>query len=248
MGRLDTQVKLRGFRLELGEIEAVLSQHQEIHAAVAMLRENKKGQPQLVAYVVPEQEMPQVEALRAYVQSYLPEYMVPSAFMPLNAFPLTPNGKIDRKKLPEPESVEVTRREIEPPTTAFEKTLAAIWSDVLGQERIGIHDNFFALGGDSIQVVQVCTRAQQAHLHLVPGQLFRYQTIAALSRLHTQSQQDAESLSAAVAHELKSDEAAEGTSLAGDNGSRSAVSLPVSLTPNKLNKIMAQIQKGKKKS
>ncbi|GER90138.1 hypothetical protein KDW_43000 [Dictyobacter vulcani] len=234
LGRLDTQIKLRGFRIELGEIEALLDQHAAIRSSIVLLRENKQGQPQLVAYVIPHQEPPRVEELRVYLQTSLPDYMVPTIFTFIDTFPLTPNGKIDRKQLPLPEDVVNTQREIVAPTTDFEKALAAIWSDVLGQEQIGIQDNFFTLGGDSIQVVQVCTRARQVQMPLMPGQLFRYQTIAALAQVLDQPQPQPQPV-----------ETSQPTQPEQKNKSTDHSS--TSLTPNKLNKIMAQIQKGKKK-
>jgi amino acid adenylation domain-containing protein/non-ribosomal peptide synthase protein (TIGR01720 family) len=178
LGRLDHQVKLRGYRIELGEIEAVLEGHPAVQQALALVHGN-----QLVAYVTgkPGQTLA-APALREHAASRLPDYMVPLRILALDAFPLTPNGKIDRKKLPDPEPA-AQRAAFAAPETEAEKTLAAIWSAVLKKQPIGIHDNFFALGGDSILGLQIIARATQAGLRLRPRQLFEHQTIAELARV-----------------------------------------------------------------
>ncbi len=182
LGRLDHQVKIRGFRIELGEIEAVLSQHPDVRENVVLAREDHPGDKRIVAYVVPNQEPPTTSELRRFLKQELPEYMVPSAFVMLDALPLTPNGKIDRRALPIPDQI---RPELESgfvtPQTLEEKLLANIWAEVLGLKQVGIHDNFFELGGDSILSIQVVARANQAGLHLKPKQLFQCQTIAKLA-------------------------------------------------------------------
>ncbi|MGH8566236.1 MAG: amino acid adenylation domain-containing protein [Gammaproteobacteria bacterium] len=181
LGRLDHQVKVRGFRIELGEIEACLGGHPGIREVVVLAREDHPGEKRLVAYVVAQEEpAPSVSELRGFLKERLPEYMVPSAFVGLEALPLTPNGKVDRKALPAPEGRGVAEGYV-PPCTPTEELLAGIWTEVLRQERVGRHDNFFELGGDSILCIQVIARAQQAGLRLTPKQLFQYQSVAELA-------------------------------------------------------------------
>jgi amino acid adenylation domain-containing protein/non-ribosomal peptide synthase protein (TIGR01720 family) len=181
LGRLDHQVKVRGFRIELGEIEAVLGGHPGVREVVVLAREDSPGEKRLVAYVVgKEGPAPSGSELRGFVRERLPEYMVPSAFMALEALPLTPNGKVDRRALPAPEGRGMAEGYV-PPCTPTEELLAGIWAEVLRQERVGRHDNFFALGGDSILSIQIVARAQQAGLQLTPKQLFQHQSIAELA-------------------------------------------------------------------
>lgn len=178
LGRSDRQVKIHGFRLELEEVEVVLSQHPSVRKAVVIVREDR-----LIAYLVlnPEQT-PNTSAFRSFLQERLPEYMLPSAFVILDVMPLTPNGKVDLQALPTPDT---TRPELAkayvPPCTFVEQLLARIWAEVLGLEQVGIHDNFFELGGDSILSIQVISKANQSGLQLSPKHLFEYQTIAELA-------------------------------------------------------------------
>ncbi|BAY50137.1 amino acid adenylation domain-containing protein (plasmid) [Scytonema sp. HK-05] len=179
LGRIDQQVKIRGFRIELGEIEALLAQHPAIWESVVLVREDEPGNKRLVAYVVPKTEQsPTAAELRRFLKQKLPEYMIPSAFVQLEALPLTANGKVDRRALPVPDT---TRPELEDvfvaPSTPEEKILAAIWTKVLGVEKVGINDNFFALGGDSIRSIQVLSQAKEQGLSFSVQQLFQYQTI-----------------------------------------------------------------------
>jgi amino acid adenylation domain-containing protein len=186
LGRIDTQVKIRGFRIELGEIEAALSQHPVVKEAVVLAREDAPGDKRLVAYLVIDQARGQdglyVEELRDFLKQTLPHYMIPAAFVFLDALPLMSNGKVSRKALPAPE---FDRPNLEAayvaPSTPAEETLAKIWSKVLGIERIGVHDNYFSLGGASIQGLQVIAKANAAGLPLTPEMLFEYQTIAELA-------------------------------------------------------------------
>lgn len=183
LGRQDAQVKLRGFRIELGEIEAQLRAHPEIRDAVVVLRQGAAGTASLVAYVVAGAgaALP-VPDLRQHLARRLPEYMVPSAIVVLEALPLTANGKVDRKALPAPE--ETAKRDALPddaPRTEFEQRLAAIWAEVLQRERVGIHDNFFELGGDSILSLQIIARAHRHGIKVTPKQLFERPTIAAVA-------------------------------------------------------------------
>ncbi|NJR56670.1 MAG: amino acid adenylation domain-containing protein, partial [Acaryochloris sp. CRU_2_0] len=182
IGRIDNQVKIRGFRIELGEVEAALSQHPAVQQGVVMVREDGDFK-RLVAYLVcdPTADLPAIADLRAVLKERLPEYMVPSAFVFLEAFPLTPNGKVDYRVLPVPDiTVQVSVGYVAP-RTATETLLAQLWTEVLGVEQIGIHNNFFELGGDSILSLQIIARAHEVDLHLTPRQLFEHQTIAELA-------------------------------------------------------------------
>ncbi len=183
LGRRDNQVKIRGFRIELGEVEATLTQHVDIRSAVVMAREDNPGNKRLVGYVVlkPEREL-HVSALRQFMQEKLPDYMVPAAFVVLEAIPLTPNGKIDRRALPAPDtSVENLEGGFVVPTNPTEETLAEIWAKVLRLDKVGIHNNFFELGGDSILGIQIIAQANQAGLAITARQLFEHQTVAELA-------------------------------------------------------------------
>jgi amino acid adenylation domain-containing protein/non-ribosomal peptide synthase protein (TIGR01720 family) len=182
LGRIDHQVKIHGFRIELAEVESVLKQHPGIRETVVLAREDEPGK-RLVAYVVPQQPSDfSVAELRNFLKSKLPEYMVPSAFIRLKALPLTPNGKVDRQALPAPDCV---RPELEgqfvAPRTLVEESIAGIWTQVLGVDRIGIYDNFFELGGDSIMSIQIIARLNQAGVKLTPKQMFEYPTVAGLA-------------------------------------------------------------------
>src|SRR6266850_2315894 len=182
LGRSDYQVKIRGFRIELGEIEAVLSRHGQVKEAVVIAREDTPGEKRLVAYVTAvEEEAPNAEELREHLKGALPEYMVPSAFVVLEAMPLTANGKVDRKALPAVDFTAQQTRRYEAPQGEIEEILATIWQELLHVERVGRHDNFFELGGDSILSIQIVGRARQASLSLTVTQLFEHQTIAELA-------------------------------------------------------------------
>ncbi|MFO2203634.1 non-ribosomal peptide synthase/polyketide synthase [Pseudomonas aeruginosa] len=176
-GRIDHQVKLRGLRIELGEIEARLLEHPWVREAAVLAVDGK----QLVGYVVLESEGGDWrEALAAHLAASLPEYMVPAQWLALERMPLSPNGKLDRKALPKIEA-EDGLGEYVAPASEPERQLAAIWADVLGRERVGVTDNFFALGGDSIVSIQVVSRARQAGLQLSPRDLFQLQNIRKLA-------------------------------------------------------------------
>ena len=183
LGRTDDQVKIHGFRIEPGEIEIALRNHAGISESVVVAREDNHGDKRLVAYVVaPEREKLSAGELRAFLNGRLPEYMTPSAFVFLDRLPLTPNGKVDRRALPAPDPSRPDGDKIfAAPGNQVEETLARIWSDVLGVERVGVHDNFFDLGGDSILSIQIIARANQEGLGLTPRQLFQHQTVAELA-------------------------------------------------------------------
>ncbi|QNH20775.1 non-ribosomal peptide synthetase [Xanthomonas sp. GW] len=167
LGRNDHQVKIRGFRIELGEIEARLTACAGVREAVVVAREDEAGDKRLVAYLLAEADtaLSAIE-LRADLSSRLPDYMVPGAFVQLEAFPLTPNGKLDRRALPAPDEASVASREYEAPQGEIEEALAGIWQELLGVERVGRRDNFFELGGHSLLAVQVIKRLQ-GHFHVV---------------------------------------------------------------------------------
>ncbi|WP_152360000.1 non-ribosomal peptide synthase/polyketide synthase [Pseudomonas aeruginosa] len=176
-GRIDHQVKLRGLRIELGEYEARLLEHPWVREAAVLAVDGR----QLVGYVVLESESGDWrEALAAHLAASLPEYMVPAQWLALERMPLSPNGKLDRKALPAPE-VSVAQAGYSAPRNAVERTLAEIWQDLLGVERVGLDDNFFSLGGDSIVSIQVVSRARQAGLQLSPRDLFQHQNIRSLA-------------------------------------------------------------------
>ena len=185
LGRLDHQVKIRGFRIELGEIESHLRRHPAIQDVVAVAREDAPGDKRLVAYLVPQsaETPPAVAELRRELLERLPDYMVPSAFVFLDALPLTPNGKVDRKALRAPdESRPDLATDFVAPRNRVEESLAAIWRELLGIEQVGIHDNFFALGGHSLLAATIQSRmASVSHVNLPLRKLFEAPTIAELS-------------------------------------------------------------------
>jgi amino acid adenylation domain-containing protein len=184
VGRRDEQVKVRGYRVELGEIEAVLNAHEPVRESVVVLRESEEGVAQLVAYVVSEAEVT-VSELRRYVKECLPEYMVPGAFVKLSSLPLTANGKVDRRSLPAVDSERpVLDAEFVAPRNFIEEGLAAAWSRLLPVKQVGIHDNFFELGGHSILLTQLASRIRQDfQVELSLRALFTTPTIAELSKL-----------------------------------------------------------------
>ncbi|HEX5727664.1 MAG TPA: phosphopantetheine-binding protein, partial [Longimicrobiaceae bacterium] len=160
LGRRDHQVKVRGYRIEPGEIEARLAEHPGVREAVVLAREDTPGDRRLVAYVVGE-ETAGAEALRAHLGAALPEYMVPAVYVRLDALPLTATGKLDRRALPAPEEESYARHGYEAPVGETEQALAEIWAEVLRVERVGRHDHFFELGGHSLLAVRVISRVRQ---------------------------------------------------------------------------------------
>jgi amino acid adenylation domain-containing protein len=183
LGRTDFQVKLRGFRIELGEIESALASHPDVTQAVVRLREDIPGDQRLVAYLIaPEGVTLNPAGLREHISSDLPDYMLPSAYVQLERFPLTPNGKIDRKALPAPDQNQLAKVEYVPPRNELEESLCALWGDVLGVENAGIHDDFFALGGHSLIATQLVSRIRDTlNAELALRQLFEHPTVAQLA-------------------------------------------------------------------
>jgi amino acid adenylation domain-containing protein len=182
LGRADTQVKLRGFRVELGEVESALLDHPRVRQAALMVREDQPGDRRLVAYVVAEGlPAPAPGELRAFLKQRLPAYMLPAAFVPLASLPLTPSGKLDRRALPAPEERQAAAEWVAPRGPA-EEALAAIWSGLLKVERVGAHDDFFELGGHSLLGMQVISRIRDAFGVSLPLQaLFEAPTVAGLA-------------------------------------------------------------------
>jgi hypothetical protein len=190
LGRIDRQVKLRGFRIELGEIEAVLTQHPRVREAVALVREEVSGDKRLVAYVVLEmREAVTSSELRSFLKHQLPEYMLPSNFVWLDALPLLPNGKVDREMLPVPDGLRPDLQErFVAPRTPIEGKLAQIWAQVLSLKQVGVHDNFFELGGHSLLATQVIAQVRDVfQVELPLRRLFEGPTIVELSVAIVQS-------------------------------------------------------------
>jgi amino acid adenylation domain-containing protein len=184
LGRIDHQVKIRGFRIELEEIEAIVTKHPDVLQTVAMVREDIPGDKRIVAYVVakPESNVSGT-ILRQFLQEKLPEYMLPNAIVMLDSVPVTPNGKVDKKALPAPNRSDLSQNSVAP-RTATEKTLATIWSEVLGVERVGVYDNFFELGGHSLLAIQILSRVREAFgVELSLTNLFNATILADLSSL-----------------------------------------------------------------
>jgi acyl carrier protein len=195
-GRVDEQVKIRGFRVELGEIEAVLAAHPGVgQVAVTARSDHDAGQhagqdgsaaKRLVAYVVPTMEDQPLSAaeLHTLAARSLPDHMVPSAFVALDALPLTPNGKLDRDALPAPEFIVAAPADQVAPRTDTERALAAIWAEVLGVARVGVEDNFFQLGGDSVRSLLITSRTKEAFdVTLTPRDVLTARTVANLAEL-----------------------------------------------------------------
>ena len=211
LGRVDDQVKIRGYRVEPGEVAAALQQHPQVRKAVVLAREDVPGDRRLVAYIVPKIEdrrlkiedsnlgsserlssifYPLSSELRDFLKERLPDYMLPSAFVFMDAIPLTPNGKINRHALPAPDG---DRPELETafvaPRNAIERTVAQVWSDILRIERVGVYDNFFALGGHSLLATQIISRIRDAfQIDLPLRSLFESPTVAGLAIAVAQSQ------------------------------------------------------------
>ena len=185
VGRIDHQVKMRGYRIELGEIESRLLEHPGIEGAVVLLREDQPGEKRLAAYLLPsEDQQLEIDALRMYLRERLPDYMVPTALVVLDEFPLTPNGKVDRKALPQPAKQHLgTGDQFVAPRTDLERLLVRIWEDVLEVKPVGIRDNFFELGGHSLLAIRLFNQIEQSLDRRLPlAMLFEAPTIAELVR------------------------------------------------------------------
>ncbi len=196
LGRFDDQVKLRGFRIELGEIEATLNQHPSVKESVVIARENQGGHKQLVAYLIGNKNGQELMAdnqsltttFWPYLKQKLPDYMIPTAFVGLEQWPLTSNGKIDRRALPEP--AQLPSQDHLPPQNATELALAQIWSEVLGLQPVGLQDNFFELGGHSLLATQAVSRIRKRfQIELPLRHLFEYPQLAALAEVVAQAKQ-----------------------------------------------------------
>ncbi len=182
LGRFDHQVKLRGFRIELEEIEAILNQHLSIRETVVVARDLPPGDKHLIAYIIASEPI-ETDSLRTYLAKTLPDYMIPSTWVQLDAMPLTPNGKIDQAALPTPTPRVGLEAADGMPQTEAERQIAAIWKAVLQLETVGIHDNFFELGGHSLLITQTHSRLrEQGAGNITITDLFRYPTIHALAR------------------------------------------------------------------
>jgi amino acid adenylation domain-containing protein len=231
LGRLDDQVKVRGYRIELGEIELALAQHEKVRESAVIAFEDASGDKRLVAYVVSEGAQPlRIEELRTYLKDKVPDYMVPSAFVRLDALPVTVNGKVDRKAFPAPSRERpALERGFAAARTPAEKLLTRIWAEVLKLERVGINDNFFDLGGDSILGTQILARATKAGLRVTAKQLFQFQTVARW----------AEAIN--INNEAKSTEVKLHRSLVVNDGSSPSSPPGTRLNQNDVNKVLAQI-------
>jgi amino acid adenylation domain-containing protein len=210
LGRIDHQVKIRGFRIELGEIETVLGQHPSVREAIVLAREDDPADQRLVAYIVSGQEQaPTNSELSSFLKQKLPEYMVPSAFVMLDMLPLTPNGKVDRQALPAPAQ---TSPELEedfvPPHTFLETTIAQVWQEMLGLDRVSVYDNFFDLGGHSLLAMRVIARLEkELGLRFHPRDLI-FQTLGQLAsageeRIQTNQQPRSTSFAQRVSDVIK---------------------------------------------
>ncbi|MEG4442911.1 amino acid adenylation domain-containing protein [Microcoleus sp. AT9_B5] len=196
IGRIDGQVKIRGFRIELGEIETALAKHRAVKQAVVLAREDEPGDKRLVAYIVanPEEKLA-IADLRLYLQGQLPDYMVPAVFVNVEAMPKTPSGKIDRRALPAPDSQRQEQSQsYAAPQSELELLLAGVWSKLLKLDRVGIHDNFFEIGGNSLMTLQVAVQVRDLLATDLPVvKLFQHPTIAQLANYLNQGKSANES-------------------------------------------------------
>jgi amino acid adenylation domain-containing protein len=185
LGRTDEVIKLRGLRIEPGEIKAALRQHAAVADAAVLVREHPNGERMLVGFIVLAKgaDTPALEELRRFAAQRLPQSMVPAIFMFIDALPLTPNGKLDHRRLPVLQWQGSTETEIVPPRTPTEERIAAIWAEVLGLEEVGVTQDFFSIGGDSIRSIQIVARCKRANLNVRPSDLFQHPTVAALAVL-----------------------------------------------------------------
>ncbi|MEC1507169.1 amino acid adenylation domain-containing protein, partial [Bacillus haynesii] len=190
IGRIDHQVKIRGFRIELGEIESRLEMHEDINETIVIVREDEENRPYICAYMTAKREIP-VEELRGFLEKKLPDYMIPAYFVKLDKLPLTKNGKVDRKALPEPDRRMGAESEYEAPRNETEEKLAAVWQDVLHVEKAGIHDHFAQMGGHSLHAMELIAKIKEKMNVEIPlHQLFKLATIKELSTFIEANQQE----------------------------------------------------------
>ena len=187
VGRVDHQVKIRGFRIELGEVEAALGKHPDVKDCIVVVRQSSAEDRHLVAYLVAKDPQADVDQLKldiiTHLQKSMPDYVVPRALMLMDKLPLNQNGKVDRSKLPEPQESAFARVCYVPPANQTETTLVEVWQNVIGLEQIGVEDNFFAIGGDSIRSISVVAECKARGLFLAVKDLFSNPTIAALAKI-----------------------------------------------------------------
>jgi aryl carrier-like protein len=185
LGRTDNTIKLRGLRIEPGDIEAALVQHASVKQAAVLASPHPSGENVLIAYIVPANDAapPDSQQLRRFLSERLPAAMVPAIFSIIDVLPLTANGKLDARRLPPPRWDIAPGQEMIAPRTPTEERIAAIWTDVLAIERVGVTHDFFAIGGDSIRSIQIVARCQRAGIHVRPSDLFQHPTVAALAAL-----------------------------------------------------------------
>ncbi|MCY8390895.1 non-ribosomal peptide synthetase, partial [Bacillus haynesii] len=190
IGRIDHQVKIRGFRIELGEIESRLEMHEDINETIVIVREDEENRPYICAYMTAKREIP-VEELRGFLEKKLPDYMIPAYFVKLDKLPLTKNGKVDRKALPEPDRRMGAESEYEAPRNETEEKLAAVWQNVLHVEKAGIHDHFAQMGGHSLHAMELIAKIKEKMNVEIPlHQLFKLATIKELSTFIEANQQE----------------------------------------------------------
>ncbi|PBP51158.1 condensation domain-containing protein, partial [Pseudomonas syringae] len=191
LGRNDFQVKIRGLRIEIGEIEAALAKHPAVHEAVVTAREDVPGDKRLVAYytLIAEHASVDIDSLRGWLQEQLPAYMIPMAYVLLDSMPLTPNGKLDRKALPAPDGDALISRGYEAPQGEIEEVIAVIWQDLLGVEQVGRHDHFFELGGHSLLAVSLIDRLRKRGLNLNVNTVFTAPSVREMALAISQDKQ-----------------------------------------------------------
>jgi acyl carrier protein len=194
LGRIDEQVKIRGFRIELEEIEAVLCQHPNIQQAVVTIHEDEPDNKRLFAYIVlnPKSKIQNPKSINPFLKQKLPDYMLPSVFVSLDALPLTANGKLDRRALPAPEAQKLEEGDRNAiPQTPLEKSIAKIWTEVLNSQEIGIHDNFFEMGGHSLLATQLASKIRKTfEVELPLSSVFEMPTIAQIEKLQGDRSQE----------------------------------------------------------
>ena len=181
IGRVDDQVKIRGYRIELGEIESVLQQYPMVSQSVVLAKEDKKGNKKLVAYIVAEGDFNKEEII-GHLKHSLPDYMIPAELVEIGMMPLTANGKIDKKALPDPDDADLPGEKFETPRNETEFKMAAIWQDILEVDRVGVHDDFFELGGHSLLAIRLISAIRKAFATEMPiGDIFDFPTVALLA-------------------------------------------------------------------